>query len=168
MRRRSRCCSRSAKGSLPAFDQVEVRLTLRDRRLVLDALRGPGVDPQAAELASVEPVVLPGREPVAVGAAARDRVLRVALPRNYSYLTTRIMRSKFRRQVAGMISQRVREARGAAGLSRMDVAQALGVSMSTVIRIETGRADISISRLAELARLTGKPVGFFLEDEVAA
>lgn len=49
----------------------------------------------------------------------------------------------------------------------MDVAVALGVSMSTVVRIETGRADINYSRLVNLARLTEKPLAFFL-DEAAA
>lgn len=65
------------------------------------------------------------------------------------------------------LAAKIRDARKQAKLSRMDVALALGVSMSTVVRIETGRADINYTRLVALARLTEKPLTFFL-DEAAA
>lgn len=71
--------------------------------------------------------------------------------------------------MANGIENRVRAARKEAGLSREQVAQALGLSMSTIIRIETGRADIGYRRLVALAELTGKPVGFFVGNgDVAA
>lgn len=72
------------------------------------------------------------------------------------------------RQVADSIATRIKDARVEAGLSREQVAVALGVSLSTVIRYETGPASrLSVDRLRELASITNRPLSFFL-DEAAA
>lgn len=49
-------------------------------------------------------------------------------------------------------------------MSREQVAAALGCSLATVVRYETGRTTrITAARLVEIARATGKPVTFFFE-----
>lgn len=61
------------------------------------------------------------------------------------------------------LSQKIRQARDEAGLSREQVAAGLGVSLSTVVRYETGRTQrISTDTLLEIARVTRKPLSFFL------
>lgn len=70
--------------------------------------------------------------------------------------------------MADSIATRIKDARVEAGLSREQVAAALGVSLSTVIRYETGPASrLSVDRLRELAVITKRPLAFFL-DEAAA
>lgn len=72
-------------------------------------------------------------------------------------------------QVTSPLSQRIRKARREAGMRNMEtLAVTLGVSMSTAQRWESGKADPSIRRLREIAAVTGKPLSYFLEAEIAA
>lgn len=66
------------------------------------------------------------------------------------------------------LSQKIREARDEAGLTREQMAVALNVSLSTVVRYETGRTqNISAEKLLEVARVTKKPLSFFLKAAAA-
>lgn len=57
----------------------------------------------------------------------------------------------------------IRKARTDAGFSREQVAAGLGVSLVTVVRMESGRTKrISAERLVQLGALTNKPLSFFL------
>jgi transcriptional regulator with XRE-family HTH domain len=58
----------------------------------------------------------------------------------------------------------IRQARHEAGLSREQVAAALGCSLSTVVRYETGRTKrIGVETLVRIGNATGKPLHFFIE-----
>lgn len=59
--------------------------------------------------------------------------------------------------------ERLREARKAAGLNQEAVALILGVKQNFISRIETGERRIDPVELDELAKLYGKPIGWFLE-----
>lgn len=60
--------------------------------------------------------------------------------------------------------ERLKAARLAAGLSQVQVADALGVPQQHVSRVELGERRVDPTELAELARLYGKPLGYFLEE----
>lgn len=61
------------------------------------------------------------------------------------------------------LSSRIRTAREEASLSREAVAAALGVSLATVVRMETGRTKrITTDTLVTIANVTGKPLSYFL------
>jgi transcriptional regulator with XRE-family HTH domain len=63
---------------------------------------------------------------------------------------------------------RIRQARTAADLSREAIAAELGVSLATIVRMETGRTRrISVESLRVIARVTGKPLGWFLSEMAA-
>lgn len=65
--------------------------------------------------------------------------------------------------MADELASKIRQARVGASLSREQVAVALGITLSTVVRWETGRTKrIAIESVAALAELTGYPLGFFL------
>lgn len=71
--------------------------------------------------------------------------------------------------MADELSKRIAQARGDAGLSREQLAGELGVSLATVVRMETGRTKrVSADRLLEVARVTRKPLSFFLGKAAAA
>jgi transcriptional regulator with XRE-family HTH domain len=64
---------------------------------------------------------------------------------------------------------RIRQAREDAGLKREPMAVKLGISVSTLRNYETGRTQrISYQTLAAIARETGKPLSFFVEEVAAA
>lgn len=65
-----------------------------------------------------------------------------------------------------VVASRIREARNDAGLSRETVAYELGVSLATVVRMETGRGKrgVTVDRLSKIAALTGKPLAYFFEN----
>lgn len=66
------------------------------------------------------------------------------------------------------IAAKVRTARKDAGLSREQLAGHLGVSLSTVVRLETGRTQrITLATLALVAAATNRPLSYFI-DPVAA
>jgi transcriptional regulator with XRE-family HTH domain len=66
------------------------------------------------------------------------------------------------------LASRIRQARKDAGLSREQLAITLGVSLSTVVRWETGRANsITLERVQSIGQVTGRELSFFL-DGIAA
>jgi transcriptional regulator with XRE-family HTH domain len=70
--------------------------------------------------------------------------------------------------VADELASKIREARTDAALSREQVAAALGVSLSTIVRYETGRTTrIATATLLEIAKVTQKPLSFFLGQAAA-
>lgn len=62
-----------------------------------------------------------------------------------------------------LVGERVRAAREAARLTQVAVGKALGMSFQVVQKYEQGEIRISASRLWQLARLLGRPVGSFFE-----
>jgi transcriptional regulator with XRE-family HTH domain len=66
-----------------------------------------------------------------------------------------------RRQLAA----RLREAREGAGLSQEDVAQELGLPRPAISQIENGHRRVEALELARLAKLYGRPLSFFAEEE---
>lgn len=61
------------------------------------------------------------------------------------------------------LASKIRSARAEAGLSREQLAAALGVSLSTVVRYETGRTDrIQMATLLGIAKATKQPLTYFL------
>jgi transcriptional regulator with XRE-family HTH domain len=60
-------------------------------------------------------------------------------------------------------AEKFSQARADAGLSREQVAAGLGVSLSTVIRLEQGKARLTVELLRYYAELVDKPVLFFFE-----
>lgn len=58
---------------------------------------------------------------------------------------------------------RLREARQAAGLTQVEVAQRLGAPQQFVSQVELGERRIDPLELKELAALYGKPLDFFLD-----
>jgi transcriptional regulator with XRE-family HTH domain len=64
--------------------------------------------------------------------------------------------------VTTSLAQKIRQARVDADLTREELAVALGVSLSTVVRYETGRTEPTYSKLARVARATKQPVAFFV------
>jgi transcriptional regulator with XRE-family HTH domain len=63
------------------------------------------------------------------------------------------------------IGRRLRAARDYLGLSQELVAQHLDVPRAAVSAMEHGQRKVSSVELRKLARLYGKPVGYFLGDE---
>lgn len=67
------------------------------------------------------------------------------------------------------LSERIKQARLDAGLSREQVAAGIGSSLATVVRMETGRTRrISTERISALSSTTGKPVAWFFGTTEAA
>lgn len=65
--------------------------------------------------------------------------------------------------MADQLSQKIHDARKEAGLSREGLAAALGVSLATIVRYETGRTKrISTDTLLEIAKATKQPLSYFL------
>jgi transcriptional regulator with XRE-family HTH domain len=70
--------------------------------------------------------------------------------------------------VVDHLASRIRQARLEAGLSQEQLARELGCSPGTVFRNETGRTkQISFERLVSIAKVTGQPLEYFM-DEAAA
>jgi transcriptional regulator with XRE-family HTH domain len=59
---------------------------------------------------------------------------------------------------------RLRQAREAAKLTQVEVAQRLGKPQSYVSKVETGERRIDPIELARLAEIYGREVGYFLSD----
>ena len=54
-----------------------------------------------------------------------------------------------------LVGERLRDARKAMGLTQREVAERLGIGPSAVARIETGRENLTIGRLARVAGALG-------------
>jgi transcriptional regulator with XRE-family HTH domain len=59
--------------------------------------------------------------------------------------------------------KRLREAREHAGLTQIDAARALGRPQSFIAKIEAGQRRVDVIELQDLAKVYGKPLGFFVE-----
>ena len=58
-----------------------------------------------------------------------------------------------------VIGSRLKAARKSKGLSQLNVAEILNVSVPYISKIETGRAVVSLKRLGELADILGADIG---------
>lgn len=65
------------------------------------------------------------------------------------------------------LAERLREAREAAGLSQEDVAQKLSLPRPAISQIENGHRRVEALELARFAKMYGKPLGFFADEEPA-
>lgn len=66
------------------------------------------------------------------------------------------------------MGRRIRRARLRAGISQQEVADAIGVGVTSVSRWEVGTRVPSAVRLAKLARVLGVSVDFLLDGQEAA
>lgn len=70
--------------------------------------------------------------------------------------------------MADELSTRIRLAREGASLTQEQIAAALGVVVSTYVRLETGRTKrVSAETLRRIGELTGKPLSYFFEEVTA-
>lgn len=70
--------------------------------------------------------------------------------------------------MADHLATQIKTARKTAGLSREQLAGALGVSLSTIVRYETGRTQrISVRTVSSIAVATDQPMAFFLGEAAA-
>lgn len=67
-----------------------------------------------------------------------------------------------RRDFMKKFSERLREARRAAGLTQSELAQRIGIKRSTYGQFEQGRNEPNVSLLPELSRELNRPVEWFL------
>lgn len=63
------------------------------------------------------------------------------------------------------MKNRVRELRGAHGLSQQALGEKLCVSRQTIISIENGKYDPSLPLALKIARLFGEPIEAIFDDE---
>ena len=67
------------------------------------------------------------------------------------------------------LATRIRQAREAAQLSQAEFARAVGVSRATTSRWESGVIEqITFDKLAKISMITGKPVGWIVDDTYPA
>lgn len=69
--------------------------------------------------------------------------------------------------MADSLGTRIQEARSKAGFTQEQFAPILGVSLRTLTRYEQGVSDISVEMLIKVAKLTGRPMSFFLAEAAA-
>jgi transcriptional regulator with XRE-family HTH domain len=62
------------------------------------------------------------------------------------------------------IGEKIKEARFEAGMCQSELARALNVTQPTVGRLERDEYEITVTRLQEVAKATGKPVTWFFQD----
>jgi transcriptional regulator with XRE-family HTH domain len=63
------------------------------------------------------------------------------------------------------IGSRVAEARRAAGLTRTELADRVGLRLWNVERIETSESTVPLAKLLEIAQATGRPLSWFTAEE---
>ena len=63
------------------------------------------------------------------------------------------------------VSEKLREARTRAGLTQAEVAERSGLSLSFIRLVESGRSDISLSRLLKWTTIFGLPVADLFSEE---
>ncbi len=64
--------------------------------------------------------------------------------------------------VSAVLGQRIRQARKDAGLSQVQLAQALSTTQSAVSLYEAGHRTVGIDILLEVARVLNRPLHYFL------
>lgn len=71
--------------------------------------------------------------------------------------------------MADLLSERIRTARLEAELTMEKMAPQLGVTLRTLSRWESGETQrISVAMVAAIARLTGKPLAYFVNGDEPA
>lgn len=63
-----------------------------------------------------------------------------------------------------IVGKHIKLARVERELSQAQLAEMIGVEQAYVSKIEKGTIDIGISKLADFARVLGKPTGWFFEE----
>ncbi len=63
------------------------------------------------------------------------------------------------------LGMRIREAREMAGLKQGELAERLGVTPGAMSQIESDRNPVTVDRLGEIARLTGRDILWFLPSD---
>lgn len=58
------------------------------------------------------------------------------------------------------IGQRIREIRGALGMTQQELAERTGIQRCHIARIEAGRYSVGLDTLAKIARALGKTIDF--------
>jgi transcriptional regulator with XRE-family HTH domain len=65
------------------------------------------------------------------------------------------------------VGERIKQARQDAGLTQSELAEQLGLSHpQSISRYERGETEVPQRRLRRIAEVTGKPLGFFLTDDL--
>jgi transcriptional regulator with XRE-family HTH domain len=72
-----------------------------------------------------------------------------------------------RNAVDALIGSRIRLRRSVRGLSQEKLGDALGLSYQQVQKYERGQHRVSASRLAQIARILGVEISFFLDPDMA-
>jgi transcriptional regulator with XRE-family HTH domain len=65
------------------------------------------------------------------------------------------------------LGERIRKARGVAGMSTTKLASALGVDPRTVARWQSNDSRPSYERLVDLARVLEQPPSYFVDEDAA-
>ncbi|KIG12710.1 hypothetical protein DB30_01068 [Enhygromyxa salina] len=103
-------------------------------------------------------------EPVMFFGATRSN-LDPAEARKLGALNTGRARAKTRDPATGVIDERVKRARKAAGLTLQQLADHVGVTKSAASKWECGTSQPTVPILQKIARATGRPMGFFCGDD---
>lgn len=108
---------------------------------------------------AVRAVTYGGESPAAAGQAAR-LFLRARKPPPYRH-------GPDARSIDVAVGHRLRQARLLAGVSRKELAAAIGVGAQSVRRYETGARRMSPARLVAAATFLGVPISWFFRDDGA-
>ncbi|PSV88341.1 helix-turn-helix transcriptional regulator [Photobacterium angustum] len=63
------------------------------------------------------------------------------------------------------IAQKIREAREWKGLTQVSMAKQLGVARQTYLDVESGKTEPRILMLMNIAKITGRPLHWFISDD---
>ena len=67
-----------------------------------------------------------------------------------------------------MLGERLAEARELAGMTQVEVAQAVGLDRTAIVLLEKGERNLRVPELVEIAQVLGRPLSFFVEPPVPA
>lgn len=67
-----------------------------------------------------------------------------------------MLKEKTSKQILEIVGQRIRTFRVRLGLSQEELATACGLSLSTIQRFESGKANVSLTNFIEILRRTGQ------------
>lgn len=66
------------------------------------------------------------------------------------------------------IGKRIQKAREESGLSQEELASALGITQSALSNYELGKRRLYLANLEQLATVLGRPLSYFMEEELPA
>ncbi|MHB8894454.1 MAG: helix-turn-helix domain-containing protein [Candidatus Geothermincolia bacterium] len=66
------------------------------------------------------------------------------------------------------IGKRIQKAREESGLSQEELATALGITQSALSNYELGKRRLYLANLEQLAKVLGRPLSYFMEEEKPA